>query len=81
MRNRNGFEELFCLRSNLSNDNHIITALRPSLKTGMDCRDLVCKRVWKITFFWSEIGQGQDLENRAADPQQEFPGVIPPGHR
>ena len=49
MRNRNGFEELFCLRSNLSNDNHIITALRPSLKTGMDFRDLVW--VWKITVF------------------------------
>ena len=40
MRIHNGFEELFRLRSNLSNDN-IISALRPGLKTGMDFRGLV----------------------------------------
>ena len=40
MRNRNGFEEFFCLRSNLSNDD-IISAKRPGLKTGMDFRGLV----------------------------------------
>ena len=34
MRIRNGLEEFFCLRSNLSNDN-IISALRPGLKTGV----------------------------------------------
>ena len=34
MRTRNGFEELFCLRSSLSNDN-IISAERPGLKTGV----------------------------------------------
>ena len=39
-------------------------------------RGLVWKRVWKITFFG--LQQGQDLENRAAHPHQEFPGV-PPG--
>ena len=35
MRIRNGFEEFFCLPSNLSNEN-IIYAWRPGLKTGMD---------------------------------------------
>ena len=40
MRIRNGFEEFFCLRSNLSNDN-IVSAKRPGLKTGMDFRGLV----------------------------------------
>ena len=40
MRIRNGFEEFFRLRSNLSNDN-IISAHRPGLKTGMDFRGLV----------------------------------------
>ena len=44
----------------------------------MDFRGLVCKRVWKITFFC--LKQGQDLKNRAAHPHQEFPGVpAPPG--
>ena len=50
MRIRNGFEEFLFLRSNLSNDG-IISALRPGLKTGMDFRGLVRKRVWKMTFF------------------------------
>ena len=72
---RNGFEEFFSLRSNLSNDN-IISAWRPGLKTGMDYRGLVRKRVWKITFFG--LKSGQDLENRAAHPHQEFPRVPPP---
>ena len=40
----------FFLRSNQSNDN-IISAYRPGLKTGMDSRRLVWKRVWGITFF------------------------------
>ena len=40
MRIRNGFEEFFCLRSGLSNDD-IISASRPGLKTGMDFRGLV----------------------------------------
>ena len=35
----NGFEDFFCLRCNL----------RPGLKTGMEFRGLVWKRVWKIT--------------------------------
>ena len=47
---RNGFEEFLFLRSNLSNDD-IILAFRPGLKTGMDFRGLVWKRVWKMTFF------------------------------
>ena len=39
----------------------------------MVVRDLVW---WKITFFGLKLGQ--DLENRAAYPHQEFQGV-PPG--
>ena len=38
----------------------------PGLKTGVE-NDI----------FWSEMGQ--DLENRAAHPHQEFPGVTPLG--
>ena len=63
------------LRSKLSNDN-IISALRPGLKTGMEFRGLVWKRVCKITFFG--LKSGQDLENREAHPHQEFQ-ECPPG--
>ena len=51
----------------------------PGLKTGMDFRGLVWKRVWKIAFFG--LKSGQDLENPSAHPYQEFPGVPspPPG--
>ena len=45
MPNRNAFEEIFCLRSNLG------------------------------------LKYGQDLENQAAHPLQEFPGVHPPPRR
>ena len=41
----------------------------------MDFRGLVWKRVWKIAFLG--LKYGQDLENRAAHPHQEFPGVPP----
>ena len=45
MRIRNEFEKIFCLRSNLSNDDQecddIISAERPGLKTGMDFVGLV----------------------------------------
>ena len=40
MRILDGFEEFFCLRSNLSNDD-IISAYGPGLKTGVDFRGLV----------------------------------------
>ena len=61
---KNLWRIFFRLLSNLSNGD-IISALRPSsLKTGV-----------KNDIFWSEIG---DLENRAAHPHQEFPGVLPP---
>ena len=46
------------------------------LKTGMDFRILVWKRVYKIKFFGQK--SGQDLKNRAAHPHQEFPEVLPP---
>ena len=39
----------------------------------MDFKGLVQKRVPKITVFG--LKSGQDLENRAAHPHQEFPGV------
>ena len=42
----------------------------------MDFRGLVWKQVWKITFFGLKLGQ--DLENRAAHPHQEFLGRLPP---
>ena len=42
----------------------------------MDFRGLVGKRVWKITFFG--LKSGQDSENEAAHPHQEFPEVPPP---
>ena len=44
---------------------------------GMDFRGQVWKRVWKMTVFGLKCGQ--DLENRAAHPQQEFPWVSPRG--
>ena len=46
----------------------------------------VWKRIW-ILKVWSENGSGkwhflgQDFENRAAHPHQEFPGAPPPGLR
>ena len=43
---------------------------------GMDFRGLVWKRVWIITFFWSEIGSG--FQEPGGTPHQEFPGA-PPG--
>ena len=52
------------LRSNLSNDN-TISAYRPSLKTDTE------------NYIFG-LKSSQDLENRAAHPHQEFPGV-PPG--
>ena len=74
MRIRNGFEEFFCLLSNLSSDN-IISSYRPGVKTGMDFKGLVWKQVLKITLFG--LKSGQYLENWAAHPHQEFPGVPP----
>ena len=40
----------FCLRSNVS-DTYLISTYRPGLKTGMDFRGLVWKRVWEMTLF------------------------------
>ena len=42
-------------------------------KTGMDSREQVWKRVWKMTFF--DLKQGQNLENWAAHLHQDFQGV------
>ena len=40
-------KKLFCLPSNLSNDDKI-SVLKPGLKTSMDFRGLIWKRAWKI---------------------------------
>ena len=55
----------------------IISQLVARSENGIDFRGLVWKRVRKISFFGPK--KGQDLENRAAHPHQEFPGV-PPGY-
>ena len=66
MRIRNGFEEFFCLRSNLSNDD-IISALRPGVKTGVE-----------NYIFGSEIGSG--FGEPWGTPPPRFPRSTPPGH-
>ena len=63
MRIRNAFEEIFCMRSDLGND-EVISAWRPGLKTGME-NDI----------FGSEIRSGFGEPGGA--PHQEFPGVTP----
>ena len=75
MRIRNGFEEFICLRSNLSSDN-IISSYRPGVKTGMDFKGLVWKRVLKITLFG--LKSGRYLENWAAHPPPRIPRSTPP---
>ena len=59
MRNRNGFEEFFCLRSYLRNDN--IISARPGLKTGVE----------NLNIFWSEIGSG--FEEPGGTPPPRIP--------
>ena len=53
-----------------------LITIQQSLKTGMDFRGQVWKRVWKMEYFGLKLGQ--DLGNRAAHPYQEFRGVPPP---
>ena len=76
MRIPKGFRECFCLGSKLINDN-IISAWIPGLKTGMDFRSLVWKRVWKITFFWSDIGSR--FGEQGGTPPPRIPRSTPPG--
>ena len=59
----NFFFLFVCALANLGNGN-IISAYGPGLKTGMDFRGVVWKRLWKLHF----LDWGQDLENRAAHP-------------
>ena len=47
-----------CALANLGNGNNI-SAYGPGLKTGMDSRGVVWKRVWKITFFGLGSGFGE----------------------
>ena len=52
MQIRNGFEEFFCLGSNLSYDS--IISERPGLKTGMDFREHIIYIfiIWTRVFYW-----------------------------
>ena len=63
-----------CWRSNLSNWWHNFTEAKSD--NGMDFGGQALN-AWGNETVWSEIGQ--DLEDRAAHPHQEFPGVFPPG--
>ena len=66
MRIRNGFEEFFCLRSKLSNDNKI-SALRSGLKTGVE-----------NYIFWSEVGSGFGEPGCTPPPRIPWPEYTPP---
>ena len=67
------FEEIFCLRSILSNDD-IISAWRKGLKTGMDFRGLIWKRVWKRTFFvWNRVRIWRIGRHNPTKNSQEYP--------
>ena len=70
MRTRNRFEELFCLRSCLSNDN-IISAERPGLKTGVG-----------NYIFWSGKGSGVGEPGGTPPPRipRSTPSSRPPGY-
>ena len=69
------FKKYFCLRSNLSNDNIISAYARSDNGNGfLEARSKTRCGKWQL--FWSE--KGQDLENRAAHPYREFPGIPPP---
>ena len=70
MRIRNGFEQVYCLHSNLSKDTYNFSFEARSSNGSVE------KRLEKIILF--DLKYGQDLDNRAAHPHQEFPGV-PPG--
>ena len=75
MRIRNAFEEIFCLHSNVSNDD-IIFAQRPGPKRGMDFRGLVWKRVWKMTFLvWNKV---RTLRNGQQTPTKNIPKSTTP---
>ena len=58
MRIRSAFGEIFCLRSNLRNED-ITSALTPGLKTVKDFRGRGLKTTGvENGIFWSEIGSG-----------------------
>ena len=62
------FKKIFIVAV-LSNDD--IISSRPCLKTGPGLKKGVKNDIFGLKW-------GQDLENRAAHPNQEFPGVPPP---
>ena len=66
------FNKSFCWLSNLSNND-----LSSAYARSENCYgnwSQISKRMWKMTFQFG-LKQGQDLENRMAQPHQEFPGV------
>ena len=74
------FKKSFCCGFNLSNDDIISVSCQclccvlwppPGLKTGMDFRGQVWKRVWKMKFFWFDIG------SRFGEPGGTPPPRIP----
>ena len=65
MKTGNTFEALFCVRSNLRNDD-IISAERPGLKTGVE-----------NYIFWSEIGSG--FGEPGGTPPPRISRSTPPG--
>ena len=60
--------------SNLSNDDWISERL--GLRMGMEFRDQVWKRMWKMTFFSSEIGSG--FGEPGGTPPTRIPRSSPP---
>ena len=74
MQIRNGIEELFCLRANLSNDN-IISAWKARSENGYGFSRSCLKTGVENYIFWSEIGSGEP----GGTPLSRIPRSIPPG--
>ena len=72
---RNAFEKLFCLRSNLGNDN-IISRLKARSENGYEFWRSGVKTDVENYILWSEIDSGFGL-NRVAHPHEELSGVPP----
>ena len=68
----------FCVCALIYNDS-IISAERPGLKTGMDFRGLVWKRVWIITFFaWNRVRIWRTGRHTPSNDFQVHPPSPPP---
>ena len=79
MRIRSAFGEIFCLRSNLRNED-ITSALTPGLKTVKDFRGRGLKTTGvENGIFWSEIGSGFGEPGCATPPR--IPRSTPPDRK